>query len=108
MALRCSGNESANRYAASSVHRRSPVRPATSADAIAATDSASDDAYTSVSVAFCQTDDIVPATSAAANACQTELDVRMPRASPSRSEEHTSELQSPYVISHAVFCLKKR
>src|ERR1051325_7979645 len=22
-----------------------------------------------------------------------------------RSEEHTSELQSPYVISHAVFCL---
>src|ERR1051325_4455524 len=27
---------------------------------------------------------------------------------PSRSEEHTSELQSPYVISYAVFCLKKR
>src|ERR1051325_10680403 len=25
-----------------------------------------------------------------------------------RSEEHTSELQSPYVISYAVFCLKKR
>src|ERR1051325_11927171 len=25
----------------------------------------------------------------------------------SRSEEHTSELQSPYVISYAVFCLKK-
>ncbi|GJQ31914.1 MAG: hypothetical protein HBSAPP04_07530 [Ignavibacteriaceae bacterium] len=24
-----------------------------------------------------------------------------------RSEEHTSELQSPYVIPHAVFCLKK-
>src|ERR1051325_12120940 len=23
------------------------------------------------------------------------------------SEEHTSELQSPYVISYAVFCLKK-
>src|ERR1051325_12039060 len=23
-----------------------------------------------------------------------------------RSEEHTSELQSPYVISHAAFCLK--
>src|ERR1051325_11866555 len=23
-----------------------------------------------------------------------------------RSEEHTSELQSPYVISYAVFCLK--
>src|ERR1051325_12135821 len=24
-----------------------------------------------------------------------------------RSEEHTSELQSPYVISYAAFCLKK-
>ena len=24
-----------------------------------------------------------------------------------RSEEHTSELQSPYVIAYAVFCLKK-
>src|ERR1051325_12228738 len=27
--------------------------------------------------------------------------------SPTRSEEHTSELQSPYEISYAVFCLKK-
>src|ERR1051325_12000385 len=27
---------------------------------------------------------------------------------PTRSEEHTSELQSPYVISYAVFCLKKK
>src|ERR1051325_12126729 len=25
-----------------------------------------------------------------------------------RSEEHTSELQSPYVISYAVFCLKQK
>jgi len=25
-----------------------------------------------------------------------------------RSEEHTSELQSPYVNSYAVFCLKKK
>ena len=25
-----------------------------------------------------------------------------------RSEEHTSELQSPEVISYAVFCLKKK
>src|ERR1051325_12176718 len=25
-----------------------------------------------------------------------------------RSEEHTSELQSPYVISYAVFCLQKQ
>src|ERR1051325_11970350 len=28
--------------------------------------------------------------------------------SPDRSEEHTSELQSPYVISYAVFCLNKK
>src|SRR5216117_4568504 len=27
---------------------------------------------------------------------------------PSRSEEHTSELQSPFLISYAVFCLKKK
>src|SRR5213082_1151875 len=27
---------------------------------------------------------------------------------PSRSEEHTSELQSPDTISYAVFCLKKK
>src|SRR5213595_4227792 len=31
-----------------------------------------------------------------------------PRCRPSRSEEHTSELQSPSVISYAVFCLKKK
>src|SRR3546814_1712469 len=30
------------------------------------------------------------------------------RASPSRSEEHTSELQSLMRISYAVFCLKKK
>src|SRR5213082_88764 len=29
-------------------------------------------------------------------------------ASPRRSEEHTSELQSPDTISYAVFCLKKK
>src|ERR1051325_11925643 len=29
------------------------------------------------------------------------------RSMKTRSEEHTSELQSPYVISYAVFCLKK-
>src|ERR1051325_3701182 len=28
------------------------------------------------------------------------------RTDEARSEEHTSELQSPYVISYAVFCLK--
>ena len=27
---------------------------------------------------------------------------------PGRSEEHTSELQSPVPISYAVFCLKKK
>src|SRR5216117_4226854 len=27
---------------------------------------------------------------------------------PDRSEEHTSELQSPFLISYAVFCLKKK
>src|SRR5216117_2920746 len=27
---------------------------------------------------------------------------------PSRSEEHTSELLSPFLISYAVFCLKKK
>src|ERR1051325_12238181 len=31
-----------------------------------------------------------------------------PTGSSPRSEEHTSELQSPYVISYAVFCLKKK
>src|SRR5213592_1067307 len=30
------------------------------------------------------------------------------RAAATRSEEHTSELQSRYVISYAVFCLKKK
>src|ERR1051325_3674176 len=34
--------------------------------------------------------------------------VRRPLESIWRSEEHTSELQSPYVISYAVFCLKKK
>src|SRR5213079_3594057 len=31
-----------------------------------------------------------------------------PACDPARSEEHTSELQSPVVISYAVFCLKKK
>src|ERR1051325_12228435 len=37
--------------------------------------------------------------------CATSPMIRSPT-SP-RSEEHTSELQSPYVISYAVFCLEK-
>src|SRR5213079_533725 len=32
----------------------------------------------------------------------------MARMAKARSEEHTSELQSPVVISYAVFCLKKK
>src|SRR5213079_3759365 len=32
----------------------------------------------------------------------------MSSSSTTRSEEHTSELQSPVVISYAVFCLKKK
>src|SRR5213082_1052087 len=37
---------------------------------------------------------------------QEALEVRDKR--PDRSEEHTSELQSPDTISYAVFCLKKK
>src|SRR3546814_5941096 len=42
--------------------------------------------------------------------CRTSLPlmVRALRKSPSRSEEHTSELQSLMRISYAVFCLKKK
>src|SRR3546814_10185101 len=36
------------------------------------------------------------------------LDRRLPRRLLSRSEEHTSELQSLMRISYAVFCLKKK
>src|ERR1051325_12016123 len=35
--------------------------------------------------------------------CRAPDPVKRPQC---RSEEHTSELQSPYVISYAVFCLK--
>src|SRR5216117_4338693 len=33
---------------------------------------------------------------------------RCSRCTRTRSEEHTSELQSPFLISYAVFCLKKK
>src|SRR5213079_3605771 len=36
------------------------------------------------------------------------LYVDEPQLGVDRSEEHTSELQSPVVISYAVFCLKKK
>src|SRR5216117_4266188 len=38
---------------------------------------------------------------------QAYLPPRLP-ATGFRSEEHTSELQSPFLISYAVFCLKKK
>ena len=34
--------------------------------------------------------------------------LRLPEGVQGRSEEHTSELQSPVPISYAVFCLKKK
>src|SRR3546814_6479894 len=37
-----------------------------------------------------------------------DVDVRIVRTCGSRSEEHTSELQSLMRISYAVFCLKKK
>src|SRR5213592_1697358 len=38
----------------------------------------------------------------------SQCDVTRRRVYEARSEEHTSELQSRYVISYAVFCLKKK
>src|SRR5216117_3033055 len=40
--------------------------------------------------------------------CARASGVSKKMGSPSRSEEHTSELQSPFLISYAVFCLKKK
>src|SRR5213595_4034852 len=39
---------------------------------------------------------------------QVKLRLGFAQVRTSRSEEHTSELQSPSVISYAVFCLKKK
>src|SRR3546814_5996334 len=36
------------------------------------------------------------------------MEIRPPQARPTRSEEHTSELQSLMRISYAVFCLQKQ
>src|SRR3546814_1135173 len=56
-----------------------------------------------------------PAAGAAANqqagdTCREQREIRRLRygRSPTRSEEHTSELQSLIRISYAVFCLKKK
>src|SRR5216117_4458123 len=38
----------------------------------------------------------------------TSFGTASPPFRPPRSEEHTSELQSPFLISYAVFCLKKK
>src|ERR1051325_12164438 len=55
--------------------------------------------------------DALPISSAAPSACLAVWTSTPPhkRTAPAadRSEEHTSELQSPYVISYAVFCLQK-
>src|SRR4051812_22454113 len=67
-ALRCNGTPRTMRYAVRSVHRSSPSRPARSAAHMVTTPSVSDAAYTSVSVAFSQTDDMPPAATADANA----------------------------------------
>src|SRR3546814_8418009 len=45
-----------------------------------------------------------PLTAKASTVCASSLD----HITPSRSEEHTSELQSLMRISYAVFCLKKK
>src|SRR5438309_3491099 len=70
--LRCSGSASAKQYAARAIHRRSPVRPAASAATIETSVKPSEAAYTSVSVAFCQTDDVAPAAIAAAKPAARE------------------------------------
>src|SRR3546814_6579957 len=44
----------------------------------------------------------------AARLAHRHIDVGAHRALVHRSEEHTSELQSPMRISYAVFCLKKK
>src|SRR3546814_5996175 len=54
-------------------------------------------------------EDESPADGAAPVACTTRVGVRRwTAARPTRSEEHTSELQSLMRISYAVFCLKKK
>src|SRR3546814_4193373 len=50
----------------------------------------------------------VPQEKPAANQNADDADTQMLGARPSRSEEHTSELQSLMRISYAVFCLKKK
>src|SRR3546814_4925093 len=52
---------------------------------------------------------VVRATDAAlVDACLADLAARLVTAGHTRSEEHTSELQSLMRISYAVFCLKKK
>src|SRR5216117_4400046 len=47
---------------------------------------------------------------ARSTAARSAIPASSPTSSPRtrRSEEHTSELQSPFLISYAVFCLKKK
>src|ERR1051325_12205863 len=52
--------------------------------------------------------DALPISSAPSSARSRPSPRCRPGRGGSRSEEHTSELQSPYAISYAVFCLTKR
>src|SRR3546814_1693846 len=56
-------------------------------------------------------EECLPAAGEVRSQCRVTCPERRPRracASPRRSEEHTSELQSLMRISYAVFCLKKK
>src|SRR3546814_4654202 len=73
------------------------------------------DDYASRGVCVLRTSDASPSMQPTAQAHRTRVCVRAPRRGPgesawsrSRSEEHTSELQSLMRISYAVFCLKKK
>src|SRR3546814_9764575 len=55
-----------------------------------------------------QTNVLVPEPSVRLMICLASSDVRASGFSTSRSEEHTSELQSLMRISYAVFCLQKK
>src|SRR3546814_10556348 len=76
-------------------------------------------APSSVRMRVCQTDSLLPTFTGVASPTSTDPTGPAPRKlvllstvvvplAPSRSEEHTSELQSLMRISYAVFCLKKK
>src|SRR6188768_4540428 len=71
-------------------------------------DTATTEIYTSIDTLSLH--DALPIWSSPAllDRCQAGPDSPSASASSDRSEEHTSELQSPIDISYAVFCLKKK